>query len=506
MSARKRLKRAAPEDLYRHCVQGGDCIPDVQNKFEQNTWADKLLKIFGSLLFFGNLGIGTGRGSGGSLGYRPLGTGSSARPAEVTPLRPNVTIDPIGPTDIVPIDASTPAIVPLSEGVPDIGYVAPDAGPGVGVEDIELFTITNPTTDVGGVDATPTVISTDEGAVAVIDAHPIPERPVQAFYDPSTTGTHELNVFAAPVETSSNVNVFVDPAFSGTVIGGFDEIPLQRLNYSTFDIEETPLTSTPTQKLESAVSRVKSLYNRLTKQVSVPSSEFISQPTRLVQFEVENPAFEADVTFEFERDLAEVTAAPAEEFQDVIRLHRPILSSYEGAVRVSRLGDTGTIRTRSGTIVGQRVHFFHDISDITPAETIELHSYTPEPTVVDDILESVLVDPINTADVAITENDLLDFEEENFSNTHLVVVTSNVDGEPSMIYIPTLTESISIKPFIPNIIHNSVIDADSSTISIVDVIPSTISTDMHAIAALYDDFFYEPSLFPMRKRRRLALF
>lgn len=116
----KRKRRAAPEELYKHCLAGGDCIPDVKNKFEQNTWADALLKIFGSLVYFGNLGIGTGRGSGGSLGYRPLDSVGPGRPTSVTPSRPNITIDPVGPTEIVTIDASAPSIVPLSEGTVDL--------------------------------------------------------------------------------------------------------------------------------------------------------------------------------------------------------------------------------------------------------------------------------------------------------------------------------------------------------------------------------------------------
>ena len=50
----RRLKRASPEDLYRSCKLGGDCIPDVQNKIENTTLADKLLQIFGSILYLGH--------------------------------------------------------------------------------------------------------------------------------------------------------------------------------------------------------------------------------------------------------------------------------------------------------------------------------------------------------------------------------------------------------------------------------------------------------------------
>lgn len=505
MSAAKRRKRAAPDQLYRHCVQGGDCIPDVQNKYEQKTWADTLLKIFGSLLYFGNLGIGTGRGSGGTLGYRPLGTPSAPRATEVTPLRPNLTIDPIGPTDITVVDAAAPSIVPLSEGVPDISYIAPDAGPGAGAEDIELFTITNPSTDVGGAAVTPTVISTEEGAVAILDTQTIPERPVQVFYDPAATTTHEINVFAAPIETSSNVNVFVDSNVSGTIVGG-EDIPLERLNYSEFEIEETPLTSTPIRRLESAINRTKGFYRRFIKQVPVRSFEFVTQPSRLVEFQFENPAFDADVTLEFERDLADITAAPAEEFQDVIRLHRPLFSSVEGAVRVSRLGDTGTIRTRSGTIIGQQVHFYHDISDIV-AEEIELETFSTEPgtSIVDDIMDSVIVDSINTADVAIAEEDLLDSYGENFAQTHLILGDVELAGEPEIFIIPIAAETASLNTFIPALVDASIIDASSTEYPIAPILPVPEPAP-HTVSDINDDYYLYPSLYPKRKRRRLDFF
>ena len=501
MSSNKRRKRAAPDQLYRHCVQGGDCIPDVQNKYEQTTWADTLLKIFGSVLYFGNLGIGTGRGSGGSLGYRPLGT-PSGRPTDISPIRPNLTIDPIGPTDITIVDATAPSIVPLSEGVPDIAYVAPDAGPGTGAEDIELFTITNPSTDIGGAEVTPTVISTDKGAVAILETQTIPERPVQVFYDPAATTTHEINIFAAPTETTANVNIFVDSSYSGTIVGG-EEIPLERLNYAEFDIEEPTYTSTPS-KIQSALNKTKALYSRFIKQVPVRTFEFVRQPSRLVQFEFENPAFDDDVTLEFERDLAEVTAAPAEEFQDVIRLHRPILSADQGTVRVSRLGDTGTIRTRSGTIIGQQVHFYHDISDIVP-EAIELDilNLPVEPTVVDELMDSVIVDPINNANVAATEHDLLDTYEEDFAQTHLVIGDVNVAGEPEMFIIPVTAETASLSTFIPALVDSTTVINSLGPLP-YPILPDSESSTM--LSELFSDYYLYPSLFPPRKRRRLDLF
>lgn len=506
MEAKTRRKRAAPEQLYRHCLQGGDCIPDVQNKFEQKTWADVLLKIFGSLLYFGNLGIGTGRGSGGSLGYRPLGTTRVGEVAPITPARPSILIDAVGPTDVVPIDASTPAIVPLAEGTLDTGFIAPDAGPGVGVEELELYTINDPTTDVGGVQPTPTVVSTEEGAVAIIDAQPVPERPVQVFYDPNPITDSSVNIFPAYPTTSTDVSIFVD-SFSSDVIGGFDEIPLQRLDFSELDIEDIPAASTPVQKVEAALSRAKSLYSRYFKQVPVRSSRFLTQPSSLVQFEFENPAFESEISIQFERDLAQVTAAPDAEFADVITLHRPQLSSVEGTVRVSRLGETGTMSTRSGLIIGQRVHFYHDLSEIQPAENIEmaiLGEHSGLNTVVDDILSSTVVDPTNATNIQYPEDAILDDLDEDFTNTHLVITntaeTEESDLVPTIVLrnsSTTVTADINNGVYVsyPNTLNNVF---TPQIISPASILPQYVLESFH-------DFFLTPDLYP-RKRRRIDFF
>ena len=49
-----------------------DGPPDIQNKIEHTTIADKILQ-YGSLgVFLGGLGIGTARGSGGRIGYKVI--------------------------------------------------------------------------------------------------------------------------------------------------------------------------------------------------------------------------------------------------------------------------------------------------------------------------------------------------------------------------------------------------------------------------------------------------
>lgn len=503
----QRRKRAAADDLYKQCKLGADCIPDVQNKYEQKTWADILLKIFGSIVYFGGLGIGSGRGSGGSLGYRPLGGqgGTQSKPLPNIPLRPSVVIDPIGPTDIVPIDPSSSSIVPLAEGTPDISFVAPDSGPGRGIEEIELYTIKD-STDIAA--SSPTIISSEETTFAVIDSSAAAVQPTQVFYDPPAALPYDINVFPAPPATTADINVFVDNSFTEQIVGGFDEIPLQRIDLQDFEIEETPTTSTPTQRLESAINRTKALYNRYIKQVPVQSADFLKQPSRLVQFEFDNPAFDADVTLEFQRDLAEVTAAPDFEFRDVIKLHRPEFGrTAEGTVRVSRLGETGTITTRSGTIIGQRVHFYYDVSNIDSAESIPLevigeHSNTS--TIVDSLLSGRPVEVNNIADVNFTEDDLEDTYLEDFNNAHLLLNYTNEDN--ATFVIPSIPPGTSLKVFVDDFGNGIFVNypTDGSH-SIIITLPDELPVTPAYYLDSFNDFNLHPSLIP-KKRRRLEMF
>jgi len=518
-----RRKRASDEDLYRHCAQGGDCITDVKNKYEHTTLADYLLKIFGSLVYFGGLGIGSGRGSGGSLGYRPLGgRGTVTDTTTLTPARPSLTIDALGPTDIIPVDPTTSSIVPLQEGTLDVGFVAPDAGPGTGVEEIELYTINTTTGNSSGQGPTvaPTLTASEDGSVAILDVNATVQNAQQVFYDPGAPPLHELTVFTADPSTTTDINVFVEHSFSGDVVGGgLEDIPLERLDVSTFEIEEPPQTSTPSQRLDTAINRAKELYNRFVRQVPVSSSDFITQPSRLVEFQIENPAFDPEVSIEFERDLATVAAAPDSDFADVIRLGRPHYGlTDEGTIRVSRLGRTGTISTRSGTIIGQPVHYFYDISDITAAESIELTrlgEQTHSSTIVDDLLQSTFIDIPNANNTDFTEADLEDHFIEGFSDAHLVLQTT--DEENETLLIPTLPPGAALKVFVPDIGNGYLVNypnIGNTDISIVlpnnipitpIVWPSDTTFPPAFTLEIGVDYNLHPSLIP-KKRRRLDNF
>jgi len=504
----RRRKRASPTDLYRSCLQGGDCIPDVQNKFEGNTIADWLLKIFGGLVYFGNLGIGTGRGTGGTFGYRPFGAPGSGRPTQELPIaRPNVVIDPLGPAPIVPVDPSAASIVPLVEGTPDVAFAAPDAGPAAGGTDIELYTITDSTTDVGAVGGGPTVTSNEEFEVAVIDAQPIAPYPKQLLYDSTIAATFEtqINPFINP--DINNVNVLVDPSFAGDTIGDYfyEEIPLERLDMQTFDILEPPTESTPTQLGNRFVSRARDLYSRFVAQQPISEPDFLSQPSRLVQFEYRNPAYDPDVSLYFERDLEGLRAAPMQEFADVVYLGRPRVSSTsEGTIRVSRLGTRAAITTRSGLSVGPQVHFYMDLSDIPPEDSIELHTLNITPqtsTIVDDILATTTFDdPANSYFTQFNEDVLTDDVEHNFTESHLVIPSTDEENDTAINIINLRNIPLTVG------MNSGDISTTLSDYNILDasLIVNSYVSEQPLFVLDYSDYDLHPGLLP--KRRRIDYF
>lgn len=503
-----RIKRASAEDLYRQCATG-DCPPDVKNKIEGDTWADRLLKWFGSFIYLGGLGIGTGRGSGGGTGYRPLGT--PARPAiESIPVRPSVTIDPIGPTDIIPINAVDPAgsaVIELTDlSIPDptvIDISNPTASLGPG--EIDIVSATDPLNDIGGVGGNPTVISSTD-TTAILDVQPIPP-PKRFALDVSgrPTGTH-VTLYSSTTHPDPDINVFVTSGYEGEIVGDVEEIPLQVFNQrQEFDIEE-PIqkTSTPTQQLERFVGRAKAYYNRFVEQIPTKNPYFLGQTSRAVQFEYENPAFEPEISYTFETDVANIGAAPDTDFRDIRVLHRPQISMTEsGFVRVSRLGERATMTTRSGLQLGQAVHFYQDLSAIEPADTIEMQSLSDTShisTTVNSLLDSTIVNPLFTSNV-FEEDVLLHDINEAFENAHLVITTTDSEGDT--LTIPTIPPGVAIKPFVNDfgsglIVYNPTITTDASTLkpALPEPVQPFVILDVYS-----DDFYLHPSYY-RRKRKR----
>lgn len=528
LQARKRTKRDSVTNLYNQCRISGNCPDDVKNKVEGTTLADTLLKIFGGLVYFGGLGIGTGRGTGGATGYRPLGAGTgSSGGGRVTSggtvIRPNVVIDPVGPPDIITVDSVNPSsssLVPLLEVGPEIGpevdITTEAAGPDLGIPETSVITTTDPVSDVINIGGAPTVTTIDDTA-AVLEVQPTlsstPKRVATSSFDnPTFVSVHTSTL----PEPSNTTDVFVDSAFGGTLIGGnipvepnLEEIPLETFNERLeFDIEEPgPKTSTPKEKLESALIRAREYYNRRVQQVRTRNPKFVAGPRQAVTFEFENPAFTADdVSLVFEQDVSQLaTAAPDPDFADIIRLGRPTFSETDtGNIRLSRLGQRGTIRLRSGTQIGQKVHFYYDFSTIDSAEAIELTNlghHSGDASILNPLAEGTIVDASNIdEDVLFPDEALVDPQTENFSDSHLVLSSSS---RRSVMTVPTLPPGVALRVFVQDVGDGLFVSYpeyhDDITIYPVPTEPLQPAIIIDPFSSV--DFILHPSL--KRKRKRI---
>lgn len=416
MERSRRTKRASAEDLYRTCKAAGTCPPDVVNKIEGTTVADSILKYGGSAVFFGGLGIGTGRGSGGATGYTPLGGATGGvRVGAGSAVRPSVAVDALGPQDVAPLLPRMPEAV--EDFLPEPGTVAPESRP-VGPEDpsvIELVDLgsSGDVSVVGEVAPQP-----GAGVPATGDDAPTLSLPGPPEPDPGpgpSFGVHgEPGLHTAPGssarwgETSATHHVFVRQAL-GQNVGDVPTTQDIELDTWSTTIEEGGFyTSTP----EGRVSRPPAYTSRRYVQVEVRNPLFLGRAQDLVTFT--NPAYEG-LSFEFPY-LEEPAAAPDEAFADLVQLHRPVYTRGSGArVRLSRLGRRGTMLTRSGAMVGAEVHFYQDISSIAPAESIEmdvLGERAGDMTVVtggmEEGFEDVLLDEVSS----VSEDALLDHYED----------------------------------------------------------------------------------------------
>nr|ANJ89193.1 L2 [Human papillomavirus] len=502
-----RNKRASAEDLYKQCGTG-DCPEDVRRKIEGDTWADRLLKWFGSFVYFGGLGIGTGRGSGGSTGYRPLG-GTQRPVTDTIPVRPAVPLDPVGPIDIIPIDPINPtgsSVIELAQlpdpSVIDIGNPTTNLDAG----EIDVISATDPISDVTGASGQPTVVTTANEDVAILEVQPVP--PPKRFaldVQNSPTSTH-ITVYSATTHPDPDINIFIDSQFDGEVVGDVEEIPLEPLNrFQEFEIEETPpKSSTPVQVLERFAGSARRLYNRYTEQVLTRNPNFLGSVSRAVQFEFSNPAFEPDVTMQFEADIAEIAAAPDYDFRDIQTLHRPQYSvTADGNIRVSRLGYRSAMTTRSGLQVGRPVHFYQDISPIKPTDFIEMQSLNTtshSSTLVDTLSSDIFVNPVFDNSL-FNEEDLLDPLNERFENAHLIITGTDEFNETYQVPISFSNTLPSV--FIDDIgdiyvVHPNTFDVPNKLTPSVPV-PSTLSQGYS------DDYFLHPSLY-RKKRKRSDMF
>ena len=437
MARARRTKRASVTDIYKGCKAAGTCPPDVINKVENKTIADKILQYGSAAVFFGGLGISTGKGTGGTTGYVPLGEGPGVRVGGTpTVVRPGVIPEVIGPTEVIPIDTVTP-IDPAAPSIVNLtDSSAVDLLPGEIETIAEVHPVPVPDTEID----TP-VVTGGRGSSAVLEVAD-PSPPIRTrvsrtqYHNPSFQIISESTPIAGEASLSDQVLVFENTG--GQTIGGIrEEIELQPLpsRYS-FEIEEaTPprQTSTPIERGRQALSSIRrALYNRrLTQQVPVEDPLFFSRPSKLVRFQFENPTFEEEVTQIFERDLESVEEPPDRQFLDVAKLGRPLYSETpQGYIRVSRLGNRASLRTRSGAQVGAQVHFYKDVSTIDSEAPIELQllgEHSGDTSIIQGPVESTLVD-INVRDTPEllessefnSEDLLIDDAIEDFSGSQLV--------------------------------------------------------------------------------------
>lgn len=437
MARARRTKRASVTDIYKGCKAAGTCPQDVINKVENKTIADKILQYGSAAVFFGGLGISTGKGTGGTAGYVPLGEGPGVRVGGTpTVVRPGVIPEVIGPTEVIPIDTVTP-IDPAAPSIVNLtDSSAVDLLPGEIETIAEVHPVPVPDTEID----TP-VVTGGRGSSAVLEVAD-PSPPIRTrvsrtqYHNPSFQIISESTPIAGEASLSDQVLVFENTG--GQTIGGIrEEIELQPLpsRYS-FEIEEaTPprQTSTPIERGRQALSSIRrALYNRrLTQQVPVEDPLFFSRPSKLVRFQFDNPTFEEEVTQIFERDLESVEEPPDRQFLDVAKLGRPLYSETpQGYIRVSRLGNRASLRTRSGAQVGAQVHFYKDVSTIDSEAPIELQllgEHSGDTSIIQGPVESTLVD-INVRDTPellesseFNSQDLLiDDAIEDFSGSQLV--------------------------------------------------------------------------------------
>lgn len=525
----KRTKRASVTDIYRGCKAAGTCPPDVLNKVEHTTIADKILQYGSAGVFFGGLGISTGRGTGGATGYVPLGEGPGVRVGGTpTIVRPGVIPEIIGPTDLIPLDTVRP-IDPTAPSIVTGTDSTVDLLPG----EIESIAEIHPVPVDNAVVDTPVVTEGRRGSSAILEvADPSPPMRTRVARTQYHNPAFQIISESTPMSGESSLadHIIVFEGSGGQLVGGpresytasSENIELQEFpsRYS-FEIDEgtPPRTSTPVQRAVQSLSSLRrALYNRrLTEQVAVTDPLFLSRPSRLVQFQFDNPAFEDEVTQIFERDLSTVEEPPDRQFLDVQRLSRPLYTETpQGYVRVSRLGRRATIRTRSGAQVGAQVHFYRDLSTINTEEPIEMQllgEHSGDSTIIQGPVESSIVDvnidepdglevgrqeTPSVEDVDFNSEDLLlDEGVEDFSGSQLVVGTRR---STNTLTVPRFETPRDTSFYIQDIQGYTVSYPESrQTTDIIFPHPDTPTVVIH-INDTSGDYYLHPSL--QRKKRK----
>jgi hypothetical protein len=484
---------------------------------EQNTLADKILKYGSVGVFFGGLGIGTGKGTGGATGYVPLRPGVRVG-GTPTVVRPAVIPEIIGPTELIPVDS----IAPIDPEAPSIvSLTDSNAAADLFPTEVETIAEVHPVPVDVGID-TPIVAGGRDAILEVVDTNPPTRFTVtRTQYDnPSFQIISESTPITGEASLADHVLVF--EGSGGQQVGAATEdIELDTFpsRYS-FEIEE----ATPPRKISTPIERIsqefrnlrRALYNRrLTEQVQIKNPLFLSTPSRLVRFQFDNPAFDEEVTQIFERDVAAVEEPPDRDFLDIERLGRPLFTeSAEGRVRVSRLGQRATIETRSGARIGSRVHFYTDLSTINTEESLELQllgEHSGDASIIQEPFESTVIDMNmdNLEDIADTLDSasdynsadlLLDHAIEEFNNSQLVFESST---RPTTSYtVPRFESPRETIVYVQDIEGNHVVYPEpTERPAIIFPAPNIPAVIVHIIDTSFD-YYLHPSLRTKRRKRK----
>ncbi|AGB34180.1 L2 [Eidolon helvum papillomavirus 1] len=519
MTLKVRRKRAAVKDLYPTCKIFNTCPADVIPKVEGTTIADKILQWGGSGVYFGTLGIGTGRSGGGIPLGTPFGGGGGGRGPPVVTLKPSLPLDTIMPEVSIPIDvAATPAAIPTDPSIIDLydypgAPYGPESIPGVVNGNTQIVVA-----DVHPLPQEPTIVLTGEDPFGPPDTTFIETGVVSRTQYNNPTFEIEIGTNLTVGESSASDQVHVTGT-SGSFIGP-QEIPLLDITPSevatrsrTFDTEieaETEFgTSTPITTQRPART---GLYSKRYAQVRVREPEIITRPR--VQY-FTNPAFEdieaidPDVSFIFERDQQQLARELPGELADVARLSKVTYSrTPSGLVRASRIGRSYTIRTRTGVQIGAQTHFFTDLTPITRVEEFELHTLVEtsnESSIVQPLAESSF-DRVDLDEVTgpVSDDQLLDEDSIEFSGTLELHGVEPVAINEAPVR-PTFLDYV-VKPpiYIENISGQVLFPTTTGEEDEMVITPAPTSHDVPIIVvdATSQDFYLHPYLQHKKRKRK----
>lgn len=487
------------------------CPPDILAKMEQETLADKILKYGSAGVFFGSLGIGTGRGTGGATGYVPLGGGGGGGGVRlgnpVTTLRPTLPLGSVVPVEVIPVDAVDPlgpAILPpeFPSIVEDPLVIQPPRFPSVVDEDGLIVQGGTSAGRPAEIPFTTPKITTDHQP-AILEVQPETRDPKIITRTQYENPTFEVSVTSSSGagESSATDHIHVHGFSGGVQIG--ESIPLQELSFSrsfstTIEEETAFLTSTPG---ETQYARPQ-FYGRRFQQVPVRDPAFVTNPRNLVTFD--NPAFDESIDLLFEQDIADLArAAPAEEFRDVVKLSKPYYHrAPEGHIRVSRVGTKATMKTRSGLIIGPQSHYYFDVSDIAPAEDIELTVFGNFP-LGEQSGEAVISSGSSDMEVITLSDSIL----EPYPDEFLLDDFDSVGNDLQLVIGGRRSQTVSV----PNVLRQNpqvfpsfegvhVIHADDSATSDIPIEPKEIPALIIDYLGEDFDFYLHPAF--LKKRRR----